>query len=281
MPQYLFVYGTLCKGLSRSSALRESCYLGPAFCAGRLCDLGSFPAMVAGHGRVVGEIYRIESDSILKHLDAVEGYDENDPQGSLYLRKKMSAQLLSTGEYLESAAYMFNRSTDRARSVKHGDYRRYLLDRQEGPAYYLAFGSNLNTERLKQRIGGWHESIPGVLPGFRLTYNKCPDRGRGGAYANAVAGLAGRDCPCVAYLIDRPCFEQLDRFEGVPHHYIRTALPMNAAGGGQIMGYAYIAHPLKIVPGRGASPRYREHLLKGYKEHGLGDLKEYETPALI
>ena len=85
---YLFVYGTLCKGLSRNSILQNTEYLGIASCTGKLLNIGFYPALIQGDGKVIGEIYQIDPKVLLPKLDKIEGYSKNSEAGSLYIRRK-------------------------------------------------------------------------------------------------------------------------------------------------------------------------------------------------
>jgi len=80
----------------------------------------------------------------------------------------------------------------------------------------------------------------------------------------------------VAYRVTQEQLKELDRHEGAPRNYIRTVLPIITRTGDGIMGYTYIAHPDKLVFGKKPEDSYRQHLLQGYSDHGLGELSEYE-----
>jgi gamma-glutamylcyclotransferase (GGCT)/AIG2-like uncharacterized protein YtfP len=239
-------------------------------------EAGSYPGWIRGRGTVLGEAYDAGEGTVLSTLDEVEGYDPGGEKDSLYLRRPVPIELLSTGERVEAQTYLYNRRADHLPRIVSGDYRAHILDQKAGPVEYLAFGSNLSMERLRRRVGGWNRSRRGSLPGFRLTYNK---RARGvglHAYANIIAAVQGLDCPCVAYEMDRRLLLKLDRYEGVPRHYLRTAFPMRCESGEDVMGYIYVAHPRMLVRGARPSRSYRSHLLQGYRDHQLGDLEDYE-----
>jgi gamma-glutamylaminecyclotransferase len=73
MPNKLFVYGTLKKGYRLHGYLENSPFLKEAQIPNHvLLDLGSFPGMVLGEGKVKGEIYEV-SDEVIDTLDHVEG----------------------------------------------------------------------------------------------------------------------------------------------------------------------------------------------------------------
>lgn len=73
MLHLVFVYGTLRKGECNHSLLQNSEYLGmfetePNY---QLFNIGSYPGVTEGNCRVIGEVYRINDDT-LKQLDILE-----------------------------------------------------------------------------------------------------------------------------------------------------------------------------------------------------------------
>jgi gamma-glutamylcyclotransferase (GGCT)/AIG2-like uncharacterized protein YtfP len=76
----MFVYGTLKRG-----QCRERCWpraprsVLPATIAGRLYDLGPYPALGPGEDKIVGELWQFHADDMpetLAVLDEVEGYSQ-------------------------------------------------------------------------------------------------------------------------------------------------------------------------------------------------------------
>ena len=88
----VFVYGTLRKGDSRYGVLDDcKCIAEEAYLDGYvMLHLGGFPGIISGDGRVLGEIYEIDS-TILARLDSIEGYRDDDPGHSLYIRTSVDA----------------------------------------------------------------------------------------------------------------------------------------------------------------------------------------------
>jgi gamma-glutamylcyclotransferase (GGCT)/AIG2-like uncharacterized protein YtfP len=108
---YAFVYGTLRKGDSRFGVLDGcECIIEEAYLDGYdMLNLGSFPGIIPGEGRIRGEIYQID-DVILSRLDSIEGYREDDPKHSLYIRT-----VVTPGDHLgvygleeDCITYVFN-----------------------------------------------------------------------------------------------------------------------------------------------------------------------------
>ncbi len=131
---YVFVYGTLRRGDSRFGVLDESrCVAEVAFADGfQMLHLGGFPGIVPGDGRIVGEIYEIDDDT-LALLDGIEGYHEDDPKRSLYLRQEIDAFYEDGGSIPgvgtaegRILTYVFNEDGGRMRSgrdvIESGDW---------------------------------------------------------------------------------------------------------------------------------------------------------------
>ena len=122
----MFVYGTLLKGLQRERALARSEFIGRAYIKGELYDLGRFPALKEGEGKVFGELYEIDERTLFC-LDQIESYDPDNQQGSLYLRQNIAATLLHNQATVVTETYLYNRSVEgRSTRIISGDYRDYL-----------------------------------------------------------------------------------------------------------------------------------------------------------
>ena len=72
--EYVFVYGTLMKGMSRHSEMQDGCTL---VCEGTVQGnlyISDYPGLVAGSGTVQGELYQAsDMFQILQRLDWIEG----------------------------------------------------------------------------------------------------------------------------------------------------------------------------------------------------------------
>lgn len=117
MSKKFFVYGTLKKGgrfahsfdqfrtSSRVATLKgfDLFGVGANGCAG-------FPGIIKGDGEVIGELHEYDEKSIkevFSHMDMIEGYKEEYPETSLYLRD--TAQVtLEDGTVEEANIYIFN-----------------------------------------------------------------------------------------------------------------------------------------------------------------------------
>lgn len=63
-------------------------FVRPCAVAGVLLDLGDYPGLVAGEGRVVCALMRVRGPSSWSTLDTFEDYDPRDRAGSRYLRQR-------------------------------------------------------------------------------------------------------------------------------------------------------------------------------------------------
>ena len=156
-----FVYGTLLNGMSRFDALLGADFLGLAFARGDLYDLGDFPGMVAGNGRVYGELYEID-DGILSELDQIEGYFPGREDHCTYLRKEIDVFSMKNGQPVKTYAYFYNRDLSKARKIECGDYRRHCHESEYGDHWYIAYGSNMDSSRLRDRVGEPEKSRGGI-----------------------------------------------------------------------------------------------------------------------
>lgn len=117
----LAVYGTLRPGggaLERVGVAEQVRRIGPCVLHGHLYELDWYPGFVEGEGRVAGELLEVPNDAALAALDAFERYSPADPDGSLYLRKRV--WLIEP--QCEAWTYIYNRPVDNAPHVEGGDW---------------------------------------------------------------------------------------------------------------------------------------------------------------
>ncbi|MDM8541276.1 gamma-glutamylcyclotransferase family protein [Desulfococcaceae bacterium HSG9] len=134
--------------------------------------------------------------------------------------------------------------------------------------WVMAYGSNMNSARLVQRIGQPDALRKGYVEGFRLVFNKKAQKTQT-AYANIAFSGDNVKCPAVAYRITSHQLNLLDQYEGTPDHYLRISLPFRAIDGNNTIVQAYIAHPDQLVEEQKPEPEYLEHIQKGYEEYGF------------
>ncbi|HEV8472915.1 MAG TPA: gamma-glutamylcyclotransferase family protein [Methylomirabilota bacterium] len=112
----LFAYGTLMRGYGLHRVLaRRATFEGEATARGRLLDLGRYPGLVAGEGRVKGELYRLDDPELLPVLDREEGYN---------FVRSITIVTLARGRRVRAWVYRYRGPRERAVPVPRGDYRR-------------------------------------------------------------------------------------------------------------------------------------------------------------
>ena len=125
-PHAFFVYGTLKRGQSNYHLIAGAvCDAAIATVRGRLYDVGPFPALADGDECVYGEVLTIDPDvlpRLLAILDDLEGYDPIDPDGSMYVRRLVTATDAG-GRELVAHAYFYNRDPDPFVHLPGGEWR--------------------------------------------------------------------------------------------------------------------------------------------------------------
>lgn len=266
----VFVYGTLLRGMQRSTALRGARFLGLGEVNGVLLNLTHYPGLMAGNGRVSGELYEVDNDT-LKTLDRIEGYDAKDESGSLYLRATLDVRSLDDGKNQKAFGYLYNQDPMPFSRISSGDYRQHVEIFLNDETYYIAYGSNLNPERLKRRVGDVEVGPKGYLDGFRLVFNKTNEDGSGCANLQSASG---HQVPFVAYRLPEGLdqLHLLDIHEGVPHCYRRIVFPFPLGQDHrQALGYLYVTNPDRLSVGLLPQDEYLDHIETGYRIHGFED----------
>ena len=83
-------------------------------------------------------------------------------------------------------------------------------------SYILAYGSNLDAERMKARCPGSTLVGTTVIPGYRLLFKKSMT----GAYAT-IEQDANWNVPAAVYKVSWQDEQRLDRYEGCPRYYYK------------------------------------------------------------
>lgn len=90
-----------------------------------LYNLGWFPGIIEGNGKVMGEIHEYKSediDWIRRQFDRIEGYSEIVPESSMYLRKELNIKT-ENGDIEEAYVYVFNKKNNEGlehKKIEHG-----------------------------------------------------------------------------------------------------------------------------------------------------------------
>lgn len=92
-----------------------STFVGEGTVSGRLLNLGRYPGLVDGHGRVRGEVYRLDDPELLPVLDREEGYN---------FGRRRAIVTLASGRRARAWVYRYRGPQNRAVPIPDGDYRR-------------------------------------------------------------------------------------------------------------------------------------------------------------
>jgi len=112
----LFAYGTLMRGYPLHGVLaRGATLVSTGSVRGCLLDLRGYPGLIAGAGRVQGEVYRLDDPELLPVLDGEEGYN--------FVRRR-GIVTLAGGRRARVWLYRYRGPRERAMPIPDGDYRR-------------------------------------------------------------------------------------------------------------------------------------------------------------
>jgi len=127
--------------------------------------------------------------------------------------------------------------------------------------WYFAYGSNLNKERLRSRIGAWKESKRAKLVGFRLTFDS---RGYADIIEDPQSIVYG-----AVYLVTPEQLKKLDEYEGVRWGvYVRRRVRVVTEEGGTLDAVTYVKKEKN--PFSKPDEWYLQLILNGLSEHGYG-----------
>lgn len=129
-------------------------------------------------------------------------------------------------------------------------------------AIYFAYGSNMSSARLRERITSARPLGPVHVCDWRLAFNKPGRDGTG--KANLVFESGARSWG-VAYEIAGSEWERLDGFET---DYQRAHFRLERSDGSNLEAQAYLFLQAD-APALAPSGEYLDHLLAGAREHGL------------
>jgi gamma-glutamylcyclotransferase len=136
-----------------------------------------------------------------------------------------------------------------------------LRDDNAVPRFYFAYGSNMSSARLSDRIEGVRARGAARLADHRLRFDKPSRDGSGKANLMRTPGSV---CWGVVFELRVESWGLLDRFEP---GYVRRSCSVTLESGDAIEAVAYFFEPNgPVIPPFGW---YLEHLLAGAREHAL------------
>ncbi len=138
-----------------------------------------------------------------------------------------------------------------------------MTNRSNAYTLYYAYGSNMSTRRLRERVESAQAIGTARLRGKRWACNKLGRDGTG--KANLVDDPTGLVWG-VLWRIDPGEWPRIDRFEG---GYQRVEVHVETVDGGEHRALTYVSERLTQRPVPSAP--YRDWLLEGAREHGLPD----------
>ncbi len=113
--------------------------------------------------------------------------------------------------YCEGCAHHINTKSPNLRRYNEQVMPDRVYRAPLGFVYYFAYGSNLDTEQMKTRVGEWKELKKGRLDGYRLAFDKHSSTWKGG-----VADIVKESKSAVygaVYLLTSDQFKELSKYE--------------------------------------------------------------------
>jgi len=129
---------------------------------------------------------------------------------------------------------------------------------------YFAYGSNLATARLLQRIPAATATCVAILPQHRLCWRK-NDSGQSGKCDIDRTGIPDHVVYGVVYRMSEADMFELDRYEIANYGYERRNITVTALHDEAIAAFTYYA--LDIDHTQQPFHWYKEHVLRGALEH--------------
>ncbi len=127
--------------------------------------------------------------------------------------------------------------------------------------FYIAYGSNLHIQQMKQRCPEAELYDTGVIPDYELQFKGTST----GAFAT-IAPRKGAAVPVAVWKISERDEKYLDRYEGFPHHYLKDDIDVKMKNG-VLRGMVY-RMPRECQFGI-PSPRYYRVVRQGYEDCGF------------
>jgi len=125
---------------------------------------------------------------------------------------------------------------------------------------YFAYGSNMDSERVRKRGIRFSQRRHATLKGYRLEFNKVASRDPREGYANIVQYENGI-VEGVLYDIEDSDLSRLDRHEGYPDHYQRVEVRVQLDDRQEVEAVTYVAQPDRVRYELMPSRDYLDHLL--------------------
>ena len=132
--------------------------------------------------------------------------------------------------------------------------------------HYFAYGSNLATPRLLQRIPEAQLHHVAILNSHRLVWHK-NDKGQSGKCDIQVTDNHTDQVYGVIYQISEADKETLDYYEGHGFGYLSKHVDVTTLSGNRLQALTYYAIDIDII--QQPYHWYKEHVLRGAREHNF------------
>jgi len=129
-------------------------------------------------------------------------------------------------------------------------------------AYYFAYGSNMNPDRVRRRQMLFDHHQAGTLRDFRLAFNKRSVKFIGAASANVMMQKGAVTEGVVYRLKQADEITRMDPYEGYPLRYDRLSLTVVCADG-PLSAWVYVANQEYIDNSLRPTSWYLRHMLAG------------------
>jgi gamma-glutamylcyclotransferase (GGCT)/AIG2-like uncharacterized protein YtfP len=263
----LFVYGSLLRGMSLSSYMEGTRFLGPAYVKADMFYLGFYPGIINGENIVYGELYEVSQEQ-LPVIDEVEDYIELDNERSAYLRRPIDAFRLADGKKVRAEAYFYNRSPEGKLLIDSGDYRQFMTEPGSNDVWLIGYGSYMGSKKMLGLLGTIPEHRKGVVEGFDRVYTvKTGVNGSALANLQFTGGMQG--CNAVAWRLNKQQLKVLDDIERISNNYFRISMPFVTNDGEMLHAQTYMANIKRIKKNLHPDPHYLELVKLGMIEHGF------------
>jgi cation transport regulator ChaC len=146
--------------------------------------------------------------------------------------------------------------------------------------YYFAYGSNMDPERMRERLGRQPDRKAATLADWMLKFNKITSRNPQEGYAN-IGTQDGEKVEGILYDITTEELRKMDLREGYPIHYNRINIVVRTEDDKEIEVITYIAQPSKVREGLRPSREYLNHLLAARELLSLNYIRKLEAIRTI
>jgi len=128
---------------------------------------------------------------------------------------------------------------------------------------YFAYGSNLSSAQMRDRVGEWKTARRAFLRGWKLVFNVKSPRWKGGA-ANIVKSNQSETVYGVIYRITKAQLDTMTAYEKVSPQTIEVE-----SEGRKIKAEVYIFN--KSKPELEPASEYLDKVVEGLRNHGYGN----------